>query len=247
MPYSVSSSARSALVFAVFAGSVLLAAHVADRWDLAVYALSFWHYLVYMLAFWFRQIPQDRFKFDAVLLKTVSLIFFAMVVLQTVPGVFTLTVMAAGFALNTAAAAQLGIDRTYYGVELAGLPVKWVTAFPYSIMSHPMLLGSVVAYGGALFDAEFRDIWWPLAVIHMLLNVLIIAVEAHGSVDRTRALALVWCGLGAGGALLLMGFTDAWLAALACSAMILTYGGVLISQYAGPTDGEDQGRSWNDH
>ncbi len=216
-------------------------AYVSGRMELAVYALSFWHYLVYALALWFRQIPQARFKFEAVLLKTLSLLVFGIVVLQSGPSLFALTVMAAGFALNSAAAARLGVDRTYYGVELAGLPVKWSTAFPYSIMSHPMLSGSVVAYGGALFDTPFRDTWWPLAVTHMLLNVLIIAVEANGRVDRARALAFVWCGLGAGAALLLVGFAHAWLAAAVCSALIVMYGGVLISQYTEPENGRDHG------
>ena len=46
------------------------------------------------------------------------------------------------------AAAVLGIDRTYYGHEVLGLAPKRLTAFPYSLTAHPMILGNVAAFGG---------------------------------------------------------------------------------------------------
>ena len=42
----------------------------------------------------------------------------------------SLAVIAAGILLNGRAAAALGIDRTYYGHEVAGLPPRRITAFP---------------------------------------------------------------------------------------------------------------------
>jgi len=222
-----------------FALCILLVALAASRLDLAIYALSFWHYLVYVLAFCFRRIPHDRFKFDAVLLKAISLLVFAIALLQGTPDVVALGVMAAGFGLNTAAAARLGADRTYYGVELAGMPAKWTTAFPYSVMSHPMLFGAMLAYGGALIDAEFRENWWPLAVIHMLLNLLVMIMEARGGAGQKRATALVWSGLGAGAALFLICFINVWHLAALCAVIMLTFGSVLIRQYTRSHESEE--------
>lgn len=233
----LSSNVRAALIVAAFTLSVLLVALAAGRLDLAIYALSFWHYLVYVLAFCFRRVPHDRFKFDGVLLKTISLLVFAIALLQDTPDIVALVVMALGFGLNSAAAARLGADRTYYGVELAGMPAKWTTAFPYSVMSHPMLFGAMLAYGGALIDAGFRENWWPLAVLHMLLNLMVMIMEARGGADQKRATALVWSGLGAGAVLFLICFLDVWHLAAVCSVIMLSFAGVLIRQYTRPRQG----------
>ena len=229
-----SNHVRAALLVAGFTLSVLLVALAAGRLDLAVYALSFWHYLVYVLAFCFRQIPHDRFKFDGVLLKAISLLVFAVALLQHTPDVVALGVMALGFGLNSAAAARLGTDRTYYGVELAGMTAKWTTAFPYSVMSHPMLFGAMLAYGGALIDAGFRENWWPLAVIHMMLNLMVMIMEARGGADQKRATALVWSGLGAGAVLFLICFMGVWHLAAVCSVIMLSFGGLLMRRYTRP-------------
>ena len=68
----------------------------------------------------------------------------------------SLAVIAGGILLNVRAAAALGVDRTYYGHEVAGLPPRRITAFPYSLTSHPMILGNVAAFGGTLINPEFR-------------------------------------------------------------------------------------------
>ena len=36
---------------------------------------------------------------------------------------------------------------------MAGLPARRITAFPYSLTSHPMILGNVAAFGGTLINA----------------------------------------------------------------------------------------------
>ncbi len=49
--------------------------------------------------------------------------------------------------VRMAAARALGTDRTYYGHEVAGLPHRRITTFPYSWISHPMLAGNIAAFG----------------------------------------------------------------------------------------------------
>jgi len=227
---------RLALPLAVFVLAVAGLALLAGRLDLAVYGLSFWHYPVYALAFCFRAVTVDRFRDDAALLKTASLVLLALVLWRTAPNPVVFAVMAAGFGLNMAAAARLGSDRTYYGVELANLPVRRTSAFPYSLMAHPMLVGNMIAYGAPLLDGNFRAGWWPLALIHVVLNFLVLVMEVRGEVhgpgDRRTALARISGGIVAGSAILLISFANLWHFGLAVVFAGLAFGAVLVRRYS---------------
>lgn len=220
------------LLTALFVTAVLAIAYAADRWAMAVYALSFWHFLVYVLAFLWRQVAHERFIRDAVVLKGISLTAFALVLLTTVPNALSIAVMAVGFGLNISAARALGTGRTYYGYELAALPPKRVTSFPYSLTAHPMLFGNMLAYGGTLLDGSFRQDWWPLGVLHVVLNLLIILNEAYGRESRTAGSIVAGLGLALGAILLLAGFRELWPYALATAVIAALFGIVIIRRYA---------------
>jgi len=183
--------------------SVLLGAALDRSLPLAVYLLSFWHYYLYWLAFAFGAIPFGVFKRDAVAMKTVSVAALAAVYLAAPLDLASLIVIACGILLNVRAAAALGIDRTYYGHEVAGLPPRRITAFPYSLTNHPMILGNVAAFGGTLINPEFRQHWWPLAGLHVALNIGLLVMELAGPRRRRivrigggLAFASVLCGAG---------------------------------------------------
>jgi Phospholipid methyltransferase len=210
--------------------AVLLGAALDRRLSLAVYLLSFWHYYLYWLAFAFRTIPFDVFKRDAVAMKTVSVALLATVYLAEpidLLSLLSLVVIGAGILLNVRAAAVLGIDRTYYGHEAAGLPPRRITAFPYSLTAHPMILGNVAAFGGTLINPAFREQWWPLACLHVALNVGLLAMELAASHRRAVRIGgtLIFAGtmfgavftaLGSGRALTVPA-TLAGLAAITCA------------------------------
>lgn len=223
---------RVTLAAALFVGAVLVIAYLADSRGLAVYTLSFWHYLVYALAFFWRAVTPERFQRDAVLLKSISLVALASTFLPTLPSLLAILVMAAGFALNNAAYRALGDARTFYGFELAALPPERVTGFPYSITAHPMLIGNMAGYGGALLDAGFRQDWWTLAVLHVLLNFAIILMEAHGGQSRRLGTLVPICALAAGSLLLLTAFGDVWPYALAAILCAAVFGTLLFGRYA---------------
>jgi hypothetical protein len=201
----------STLSCALLVLSVLLGAALDRSLPLAVYLLSFWHYYLYWLAFAFGAIPFDVFKRDAVAMKTVSVAALAAVYLAAPLDLASLIVIACGILLNVRAAAALGLDRTYYGHEVAGLPPRRITAFPYSLTNHPMILGNVAAFGGTLINPEFRQHWWPLACLHVALNIGLLVMELAGPRRRRTvrlggglAFASVLCGaavaaMGAGG------------------------------------------------
>jgi len=160
-----------------FVAAILALAWLDDHAALAVYALGFWHYLAYFLAYRYGAIRHSAFKRDAVALKTVALGVLGVAYFSAPLDALSLAVVAAGFALNAAAAAVLGGDRTYYGYEVAGLPPRQVTAFPYSVLSHPMLVGNMAAYTGTLLNPSFREAWWPLACAHVALNLGLLLME----------------------------------------------------------------------
>jgi hypothetical protein len=97
-----------------------------------------------------------------------------------------LAVIAGGIFLNARAAAALGIDRTYYGREVAGLPPQRITTFPYSLTAHPMILGNVAAFGGTLLNAGFCERWWPLASLHVAANIGLLIMELAGPRCRNK-------------------------------------------------------------
>ena len=160
--------------------AILLGAALAKSLPAAVYLLSFWHYCLYWLAFAFGASDFDVFKCNAIALKTLSVTALAFVYLSAPLDPVSLAVIAGGVLLNLRAAQVLGLDRTYYGHEVAGLPGRRITAFPYSLTSHPMILGNVAAFGGTLINAPFRADWWPLASLHVVLNIGLLAMELAG-------------------------------------------------------------------
>lgn len=220
------------LLTALFVILVTALAYAAQRFELAVYALSFWHYLVYALAFLWRTVTHERFIRDSLILKSLSLAAFVLVLSMTIPNAVSLIVMAIGFTFNIAAARALGTERTYYGYELAALPHKHITSFPYSLTAHPMLIGNMLAYGGTLLDETFRQAWWPLGVLHVVLNLLIILNEAYGSKNRSAGFFAAAAGLGIGAVLLLGAFWDVWPYALAVVLTAASFGFVIMRRYA---------------
>lgn len=160
--------------------SVLLGAALERSLPLAVWLLSFWHYYLYWLAFAFGAVPFEVFKRDAVAMKTVSVAALACVYLAAPLDPASLAVIAGGILLNIRAAAVLGIDRTYYGHEVAGLPPRRITEFPYSLIAHPMIVGNVAAFGGTLINPAFAEQWWPLVGLHVALNIGLLVMELVG-------------------------------------------------------------------
>jgi hypothetical protein len=168
----------------MFVAAVLAGAAIGRERAVAIYLVSFVYYGLYWYAFAWGVDSFRVFKRDALLLKALSVAALAFVYLQAPPDFLSLGVIALGILLNARAASVLGIDRTYYGHELAGLAARRITEFPYSLMSHPMIVGNVLAFGGTLLNPVFRAEWWPLAALHVGLNIALLAMERAGTRRR---------------------------------------------------------------
>lgn len=224
----------------VAAMAVLWAATGATA--LVVYAVSFWQYLIYVLAFAYRSVRMNDFRRDAMLMRSASLGALGWVYFAEPLSAPSLVVSGVGFLLNAAAVRALGTERTYYGCELDGLPSFRVTAFPYSVMGHPMLIGNMAAYLGLLFNPDFRIKWWPLAAAHVLFNGLVILMESYGTrlpwegpvrltmlLGRTAVWGAVGAAVGAG-ASLTGGVTLA--AGAVAGACMAAYAGAIFETYS---------------
>jgi len=167
----------SVLSSMIFVACVVALAYLDGNWSLAIYGLSFWHYFLYWLAYRHGAVSTAVLMRDAIVMKSCALLALGWAYFSAPLDWLSLAVIAGGFMLNAAAARALGTDRTYYGLETGGLPSRRITAFPYSWISHPMLMGNMAAFSGTLINADFRRDWWPLACVHVALNAGLLVME----------------------------------------------------------------------
>lgn len=143
-----------------------------------VYLLSFWHYALYLSACCFGRPRFHAFVAGALVLKGAALAAL-IVAMTTVSWSWPpLALMAAGFALNAWGAGVLGLARTYYGWELGEVAFERCDRWPFCVIPHPMLVGNMLGFGGALVNVEFLERWWPLATVHVFANVGLLLIEA---------------------------------------------------------------------
>lgn len=218
------------LAWIAFAAVAIVAARAADAPAAAIYAVSFWHYCLYWLAYRYRAVPLALFKRDAAIAKGVSLAALASAYFAYPLDALSLALVAAGFALNLAGAAALGSDRTYYGREVADLPARRVTAFPYSVVAHPMLAGNMLAFGATLLNDGFRAGWWSLACAHVALNAGLLLMETRDARSNAMPVFLAAAAVAA----LIAAARAGLIFAAVLSAAALAYGYVVYRCYAAP-------------
>ena len=174
----------TSLFFLLFVATVVAGAAFGRQAAFAVYLVSYLHYGLYWRTFAWGTESFEVFKRDAILLKTLSILALAWAYLQAPLDAISLLVIGLGILLSVRAAVVMGIDRTYYGREVGGLAPLHVTAFPYALIAHPMIVGNVLAFGGTLINPVFRAEWWPLATLHVVLNLALLAMELAGPQRR---------------------------------------------------------------
>lgn len=138
-----------------FANAFWLAAAWSIGGPLAVLSTQLVHPVRYISTFdWRVNVDFGVFKRDALLFKTAAftrLFWLAFVQakdrgIPTAPGVLVL----AGGVLSAVAFRALGVDRTYFGVELGAIrPTARISCFPYNLgIPHCMMLGHLaMAFG----------------------------------------------------------------------------------------------------
>ena len=153
-------------------------------WPLVVGG-SFVHYLLYLAVYGSRRdVSFGVFKRDAIFYKTVSMAILGFLYLSHFEwSLFSILLIGLGFATAAAAARALGFDRTYFGAELGYCPSARIDRFPYGVIPHPMILGSIVGLIGVAASEPFRSAWpWlvPAHVAFYLCHLTQEVFDLHG-------------------------------------------------------------------
>lgn len=150
---------------------------------------SFVHYLRYMTTYYNRtDVNFGTFKADVLFFKVLAIshiayryasILFATPGTSASPVVLaaSLVMIVTGSTVSSLATKALGIDGTYFGCELGMCKTEWVTAFPYNVIPHPMIVGQLFAFMGVQLLPEFRAAWPWLMPAHCAMYTLVMLQE----------------------------------------------------------------------
>lgn len=172
-----------------------IASYITGNHFLFFMMTSFIHYVRYISTYYYRsEIDYGSFKRDVLMFKTLALTQLFLVYLfpgfmaKNVFGceyqsfefdIVSIIMIASGFCMSVLATQALGIDRTYFGVELGFYEYKRTNQFPYGPygIPHPMIVSQIWAMIGFYKAAHLRFML-PYAVpIHVLLYLTHMAQE----------------------------------------------------------------------
>lgn len=150
-----------------------------------VFGTSYVHYFRYMNTYHHasRQVSAGRFRRDAFLYKSCAMLWLAYYYTNGFsistfdPDPLSLIVAAIGFGISTLAMKALGMDATYFGVELDVAKPRWITDFPYGVIPHPMIVGQIIGILGLYISAQFRAQAPYMALGHVGLYLVHMAQE----------------------------------------------------------------------
>lgn len=162
-----------------------VAALLTGSLSLFVALTGFVHYLLYIATFAHRKdVSHGRFLRDAVFFKTVSMGTLAVVAaLNFTFEPVAIALIVAGFGVAGLAAAALGTERTYFGVELGRVAPRRVDRFPYGFIPHPMILGAIIGLLGIHAISGFRAVLPWVIPVHVALYLIHLVQE---QVDHQR-------------------------------------------------------------
>eukprot|EP00238_Polyblepharides_amylifera_P002811 CAMPEP_0196582902 /NCGR_PEP_ID=MMETSP1081-20130531/41225_1 /TAXON_ID=36882 /ORGANISM="Pyramimonas amylifera, Strain CCMP720" /LENGTH=583 /DNA_ID=CAMNT_0041903623 /DNA_START=227 /DNA_END=1978 /DNA_ORIENTATION=- len=149
-------------------------------------ATSYMHYLMYIATYAQKtNVSHGLFKRNVIFFKTLALIQLAYYYISNFEyDPVSVVMIAFGYGISTSAAFALGIDRTYFGVELGLYKPKWVSSFPYNVIPHPMIVGACLGLGGLYKMAGMRDAMPYLVPGHVIMYLAHLSQEMYFDVYR---------------------------------------------------------------
>jgi len=130
--------------------------HIHPYFFMAV--TSFTHYCMYIATYHCRgNVNFGVFKRNVIFWKTLALTHLGYNYCKNFEfDPISLAMLVCGYGLSAAAAKALGMDQTYFGVELGKVEPNFVSSFPYNTIPHPMIIGSMIGLLGFHKMAAFR-------------------------------------------------------------------------------------------
>eukprot|EP00127_Corallochytrium_limacisporum_P004426 Clim_evm4s162 gene=Clim_evmTU4s162 len=162
-----------------------------------VYMTSFLHYFRYITTYYTRKnvsygiFKRDVFAFKCITLAQIAYFYAAPYLAGPLTlndlDYMSLTLVAAGYFISMAATAALGIDGTYFGIELGQVDPKVgylsVKTFPFNIVPHPMIVGQIIALGGMYMVPHMRTdpgaFYIPLHIILYTIHLTQEVFDIH--------------------------------------------------------------------
>jgi len=152
-------------------------------------ALTSWvHYLKYIHQYYFRGATGNMklykaWQRDVLMYKTIALVNLGFIYTAPYVGAWragapmpaldfvSLGMIVSGYFVSIAATEALGIDGTYFGIELGFVKADYcfVKKFPYNVFPHPMILGQVFGLFGIFKPPWVHENWPWLIPVHILL------------------------------------------------------------------------------
>lgn len=141
---------------------------------------SFMHYLMYIGTYAQRtNVAFGCFKRNVLFYKTLALsqlAYFYVTNYQYDP--VSLAMIFVGYGIATSATLAIGVDRTYFGVELGVYEPKWCSGFPYNCIPHPMIVGAMIGLAGIHKMAGMHTAMPYLVPMHVLMYAIHLTQEA---------------------------------------------------------------------
>jgi len=170
----------------VYIGTAAAIGFFIDR-RIFIAAMSWVHYLKYIHQYYFRAAKgsAERYKAwkrDVLLYKSISLSILFIIYFQPYVAAYrgglapdldlvSVAMVISGYCVSMAATNALGVDGTYFGIELGFVKADYgfVETFPYNTIPHPMILSQVLALLGLFKPAHVHSQWPWLIPVHILL------------------------------------------------------------------------------
>lgn len=180
-----------AAILSLALGSHALFVGLTSYIHYGIYIATYYHQATRSCAFEaFKKTVMYGYSFMSRAYKTVAMFHLAYYYLSGVPTLSSLFLIAAGFGTSASAMYAIGVDATYFGIELGRLNRKeaWVeTKWPYTMTQHPMILGNLIGlFGVGIGCSESAPFW--LVPGHMALYVLHMTQEHFQVFEERREL-----------------------------------------------------------
>lgn len=164
---------------------------------------SFVHYLRYISTYYHREgCAYVVFKRDVLIYKTFAVAQIVFWYANAVTKGFSampkeldtvgLAMVVVGYATSVYCTKLLGVDGTYFGIELGFVKAdkNYVQKFPYGVIPHPMIISQVIALLGFHKHDAFRAAWPYLIPAHVCLYSLHM-IQEHFDIHAAKGKAKV--------------------------------------------------------
>ncbi|MFO0915139.1 MAG: methyltransferase [Pirellulales bacterium] len=149
-----------------------------------VYLISYAYHFINLSVYLRRSSRLSNFLWESLVARTAAFVLLFVLIwpyLDTPLNLLGVAPLILGTVLHTAAVRALGLQRTYYAVELGELAQTRVDSFPYNWLAHPMSIGAILQFVGIyLLVPAFSRAYPFLIPGHILLSLVTAIVEHFG-------------------------------------------------------------------